>query len=65
MARKYGILPANKDEAVKIAMSIRDEDIDLSEMPEMGDGASWRSGAERKTYSPQRQAARKNIPGAA
>ncbi|GHV48381.1 hypothetical protein FACS1894204_12650 [Synergistales bacterium] len=39
-----------RDEAIKIAMSIKEEDIDLSDMPEMGGVTNWRNGEDRVTF---------------
>ena len=50
MKKDYGPMPACNEEAARIAASIRDEDIDLSDIPEFGGTSplSWKRGNERK-----------------
>jgi hypothetical protein len=49
MKKDYGSMPKTREEAMRVAMSVRDEDIDLSEMPEAGGVTKWRRGNERMT----------------
>jgi hypothetical protein len=42
-------MPKTREEAIRVAMSIKDEDIDLSEMPESGGVTEWRRGDKRVT----------------
>jgi hypothetical protein len=51
MKKDYGSVPKTREEAIKVAMSINDEDIDLSEMPETGGVTKWRRGDDRVTSS--------------
>jgi hypothetical protein len=53
MRKDYGPMPKTREEAILIAMSIRDEDIDLPEMPESGGVTEWRRGNERTTAKDQ------------
>ena len=39
-----------REEAIRIAMSIKEDDIDLSDMPETGGVTNWRSGEDRVTF---------------
>ncbi|MDR3280766.1 MAG: hypothetical protein LBT23_09645 [Synergistaceae bacterium] len=54
MKKDYGPIPETREEAVQIAISIKEEDIDLSEMPETGGITKWRRGNNRVTYSKKR-----------
>jgi hypothetical protein len=47
MKKDYGSMPKTREEAIKIALSIKEEDIDLSEMPESGGVTKWRRGNDR------------------
>jgi hypothetical protein len=55
MKKGYGSTPETREVAVRIAMSIKDEDIDLSDMPETGGVTEWRHGKNRVTYSKNRE----------
>ena len=46
MKKDYGSIPETREEAIRVAMSVGDEDIDLSEMPESGGVTEWRRGRE-------------------
>ncbi|MDR1742081.1 MAG: hypothetical protein LBR38_09630 [Synergistaceae bacterium] len=42
MKRDYGPMPATREEAMKVLLSLREEDIDLTDMPDRGDSPTWR-----------------------
>ncbi|MDR1917275.1 MAG: hypothetical protein LBQ58_11970 [Synergistaceae bacterium] len=47
MKKDYGQIPATREEAIQIAMSINEEDIDTSDMPDRGGATDWYSRKDR------------------
>jgi hypothetical protein len=62
MKKDYGPVPGTREEAIRVAMSIKDEDIDLSDMPESGGVTDWRHGDGRVTC-PKSRESRRSVAG--